>query len=73
MLSLSLPIFVSIQACMRTWHQIYSAEAAFFPQNLLPLPHQNTTADDKSEMDRNFGDYIAAESEGLEGSPIDIT
>ena len=56
---------------MRLWdveqicpkYQNSHAHSKYIP---MSIPHNF-----QSEIDRNFGDYIAAESEEFDGSPID--
>ena len=59
---LSLQIFVEIQARMRDWHPKYVAAAAFSPKKVTPETVLKRKSDRHSEIDREFGKYVEAES-----------
>ena len=72
MSSLSLPIVFKIQACMRAWHKKYAAVIATYCFHRLSIDYENTTADAKVEIESDFDEDIAAESEAIRSCPIEI-
>ena len=69
MFSLRLPIFVVIQACMRTWHQKYAAAVTHFASNRSPVCLQKQFWDAKpsgwEEIDRIAVNDIATKCDDL--------
>ena len=72
MSSLSLPIFVKIDACMCEWHPKYAAVAAILRKISFQFVNQSSSCDAKSEIDRDFAGCIAAASELIDGYPCDM-
>ena len=53
-------------------HPKYAAAAAIFPEIVSHFSLSRQFCDAKSEIDRGFGTFVAAESEAIERCPIDI-